>query len=62
VCILGGACQQALEPGGTLVDDVSIVDGHNGTVRVAYVTKPTMLTIHEENRVFILRMIETEKI
>ena len=52
---------QNLEPGGTLVDDVTITDKPEGGVSVAYVAKPLMLTINEKNRVFILRMIEADR-
>jgi len=48
---------QNLEPGGTLVDDVSIVNTERGMVRVAYIAKPVMLTITDKNKVFILRVL-----
>lgn len=51
---------QYLEPGGTLVDDVSIVHGKDNRVRIAYVAKPIMLTITDKNRVFILRVIASD--
>lgn len=49
---------QYLEPGGTLVDDVTIVKKEGSRIRVAYVAKPIMLTIQDEHRVFILRVVE----
>ncbi len=49
---------QILEPGGTLVDDVSFMQNDDGTVRIAYIAKPMMLTITDGDRVFILRMVE----
>lgn len=48
---------QELEPGGTLVDDVSIAQGEAGKIRIAYVAKPVMLTISDGDKVFILRVI-----
>ena len=52
---------QDLEPGGTLVDDVSIYRDEDKKVHIAYVAKPIMLTITEQDRVFILRVVGTEK-
>jgi len=50
---------QNMEPGGTLVDDVTFTDKPEGhTVRVAYVARPVMLTIKDKHRTFILRVIE----
>jgi selenophosphate synthetase-related protein len=52
---------QDIEPGGTLVDDVTLMKKEDGSVRITYVAKPIMLTISDKNRVFILRVIEAEK-
>lgn len=50
---------QYLEPGGTLIDDVTIVDKVEGDkVRVAYTAHPVMLTIQTKDRAFILRVVE----
>jgi len=52
---------QALEPGGTLVDDIVLMGGAEGqATRVAYTAHPVMLTIQEKNRAFILRVVGTE--
>lgn len=51
---------QNLEPGGTLVDDVTLMENKDGSTRIAYVAKPIMLTITDKNRVFILRVVEAE--
>jgi hypothetical protein len=51
---------QNLEPGGTLVDDISLINDGNGKIRIAYVAKPIMLTIQESNRAFILRIVESQ--
>ena len=50
---------QDLEPGGTLVDDVTLVDKVGGdNVRIAYAARPVMLTIQTKTRAFILRIVE----
>jgi len=50
---------QGLEPGGTLVDDITLIDKADGdSVRVAYSAHPIMLTIQTKERAFILRMVE----
>lgn len=52
---------QDLEPGGTLVDDVSIVRGEDKAVRIAYVAKPIMMTITDKNKTFILRVLAPDR-
>lgn len=47
---------QDLEPGGTLVDDV-VLTRDEQKVRIAYTAHPVMLTIQEEGRAFILRVV-----
>lgn len=49
---------QNLEPGGTLVDDVTLNRNDGGGVHIEYVAKPIMLTIKEKNRAFVLRVLE----
>ncbi len=49
---------QILEPGGTLVDDIIISTREEGKVRLAYISTPVQLTIEDEDRRFILRVIE----
>jgi hypothetical protein len=50
---------QNLEPGGTLVDDVTLTDKpHENKVSIAYAARPVMLTIKDGERTFILRLIE----
>lgn len=52
-------CLQYLEPGGTLIDDVTIADRQDGEkIRVAYTAHPVMLTIQTKDRAFILRIVE----
>lgn len=51
---------QDLEPGGTLIDD-AVVMRDKQEVRIAYVARPVMLTIRDEDRTFILRVIEGTK-
>jgi hypothetical protein len=51
---------QFLEPGGTLVDDVTFTDkSEENKVSIAYAARPIMLTIEDEGRTFILRIMET---
>jgi hypothetical protein len=52
---------QLLEPGGTLVDDVTILRKDNGGVRIAYVARPVVLTIDDGKRRFILKVLENER-
>jgi hypothetical protein len=52
---------QLLEPGGTLVDDVTLMRKDDGGVRVAYVARPVVLTIDDGKRRFILKVIEGER-
>jgi hypothetical protein len=49
---------QILEPGGTLVDDIVISTREEGKVRLAYISTPVQLTIEDQDRRFILRVIE----
>lgn len=49
---------QILEPGGTLVDDVVISTREEGKVRLAYISTPVQLTIEDQDRRFILKVIE----
>jgi hypothetical protein len=49
---------QNLEPGGTLVDDVVLSRKDKGSVHMEYVARPTMLTIVDGKRTFILRVVE----
>lgn len=51
---------QDLEPGGTLVDDITITRKEDEKIRITYVPKPVMLTIADKDRKFILRVIPTE--
>ncbi len=51
---------QGLEPGGTLIDD-AVVMRDEKEVRIAYVAHPVMLTIRDEDKTFILRVIEGTK-
>lgn len=56
---LVGALQD-LEPSGTLVDDVTLIDRGDGSkIRVAYTAHPAMLTSQTKERAFILRVVET---
>lgn len=51
---------QRLEPGGTLVDDVTFTDKPDEhKVSIAYAARPVMLTIKDKGRTFILRVLET---
>ena len=51
---------QFLEPGGTLVNDVTFTDKpEENKVSIAYAARPIMLTIKDKGRTFILRMMET---
>ena len=51
---------QRIEPGGTLVDDVTITNASEGeVVRLAYAARPVMLTVKDKDRTFILRVVET---
>jgi hypothetical protein len=52
------AALNVLEPGGTLVDDVTFETKEDGRVRVAYVATPVQVTINTPERKFILRVIE----
>ena len=50
---------QDLEPGGTLVDDVKIGKSETDKkVRVEYTAHPITLTIKENDKAFVLRVIE----
>jgi hypothetical protein len=51
---------QDLEPGGTLVDDITVTRNEGEKVRITYVAKPVMLTIADKDRKFILRVIPSE--
>jgi hypothetical protein len=51
---------QDLEPGGTLIDD-AVVMRDKQEVRIAYVARPVMLTIRDEDKTFILRVVESTK-
>lgn len=53
---------QYLEPGGTLVDDATFTTNDKGTIRIAYVAKPIMLTIADKKRVFILRVVGEDRL
>ena len=53
---------QDLEPGGTLVDDVKIGKSEiDKKVRVEYTARPMTLTIKDDDRAFVLRIIEKNK-
>lgn len=41
---------QKLEPGGTLVDDITFTQKQNDKVSVAYIATPIQLTINTEDR------------
>jgi hypothetical protein len=47
-----------MEPGGTLVDDVTITTKGDGKIRVAYVATPLQVRINTPERTFILKVIE----
>jgi hypothetical protein len=50
---------QDLEPGGTLVDNVTVrqvPEEHN--VRIEYCARPISLTIKDNDRMFVLRVVE----
>lgn len=47
-----------LEPGGTLLDDVTFQTREDGKIRVSYVATPIMVTIKTNERKFILKVIE----
>lgn len=47
-----------LEPGGTLLDDVTVTTKEDGRVRIAYVTTPMQVAITTPERKFILKVIE----
>jgi hypothetical protein len=49
---------QILEPGGTLIDDIVISTREEGKVRLAYISTPVQLAIEDQDRRFILRVIE----
>ena len=48
-----------LEPGGTLVDDVTFETNEDGKVRVSYTGTPIQLTIKTPERTFLLRVLES---
>lgn len=47
-----------LEPGGTLLDDVTFQTREDGKIRVSYVATPIMVTIMTNERKFILKVVE----
>jgi len=47
-----------LEPGGTLLEDVTFTTKEDGRVRIAYVATPVQVTINTSERKLILRVIE----
>lgn len=47
-----------LEPGGTLLDDVTFQTRKDEKVRVSYVATPIMVTVNTDERKFILRVVE----
>jgi hypothetical protein len=50
---------QALEPGGTLVDNVSLTNAPDEhSVRIEYCVRPMFLTIKDDGRMFVLRVVE----
>ena len=53
---------QDLEPGGTLVDDIEISRSEgNKQVHIEYVAHPVMLTINDNDKTFVLRIVEKNK-
>ncbi|MGW4370098.1 hypothetical protein ACWEKT_31075 [Nocardia takedensis] len=49
---------QDLEPGGTLVDDITIDRDHEGHVRIEYTAHPVSLVVKDDEKVLILRVIK----
>jgi len=50
---------QLIEPGGTLIDNVTLTEkSTESKVEIAYTARPVMLTIKDKDRTFILRVIE----
>lgn len=47
-----------LEPGGTLIDDVTFSTKEDGKIQVAYVATPIQVTINTPERKLILKVIE----
>jgi hypothetical protein len=47
-----------LEPGGTLLDDVTFTTKEDGRVQVAYAATPIQVTINTPERKLIVRVIE----
>ena len=47
-----------LEPGGTLLDDVTFMTKEDGKIQVAYVATPIQVTIDTPQRKMILKVIE----
>lgn len=52
---------QNLEPGDTLVDDITLHRKEDGGVRMEYVAKPIMLTVVDKKRKLTLRVVEVSE-
>jgi hypothetical protein len=53
---------QDLEPGGTLVDDIRISKSESDKqVHIEYVAHPVTLTIKDDDKTFVLRIVEKAK-
>jgi hypothetical protein len=52
---------QDLEPGGTLVDDITISKNPGNKVHLEYVAHPVTLRIKDDSKIFILRVSEEAK-
>lgn len=53
---------QDLEPGGTLVDNITISKSDSDKpIHIEYVAHPVTLTIKEDDKAFILRIARTSK-
>lgn len=56
------AALNILEPGGTLLEPVTIADKHEGRVQITYSTVPLQVTVSSVSRKFILKMIDGETV
>lgn len=52
------AALNVIEPGGTLLEDVVIIDKKEGRIGITYSAVPLQVTISSEERKFILKVIE----
>lgn len=49
---------ESLEPGGTLIDDITFDNNRDGPIRIEFTAKPLMLAIRNRKRIMILRTVE----